>query len=143
MQTGKLKVGIKGGTRKPVVVAVQEADTIDDIQKLSRGALPVVIRCFNRGWRIENQERSGARDKFRDLPANTTDEQAIALIQQIVTEYDPTKVVPRTGRPSTPKEVKLAKGKKTYTVEELKALMASSGIKANFVEEGAAAPAGA
>lgn len=139
MQTGKLKVGVKGGSRKPAVVAVQEADNIEDIQKLSRGALPVVIRCFNRGWRIENQERSGARDAFRELPAAMTEEDAAKAIQAIVTSYDPTKVVPRTGRPSTPKEVKLAKGKKQYSVEELKALMAASGIKANFVEEEVAA----
>lgn len=123
MKQDKLKVGVKG-TRPAEVVPVNLAENLEDMQKLSHGNLGVVIRCFNRGFRIESQERSGARDAFREGKDN-------AAIAALVAGYDPTVVHPRTVGPRKPVEVKLAKGKKSYTPEELANILANAGIKAN------------
>jgi hypothetical protein len=120
MKTATLRVGTKGA--KPYTVPVRTAESLEDVQELSKRDVGVVIRCFNRGFRIESQERSGARDAFRE----GKNEKEIA---DIVAAYDPTKVVPRSAGPRKPKEVKLVKGKKSYTPEEIQALLAGSGVK--------------
>jgi hypothetical protein len=125
MKTESLRVGAKG-TREAVKVPVQIAENLEDVQALSKGELGVVIRCFNRGFRIESQERSGAREKFRE--GGTPEE-----IAQLVATYDPTVVRPRTAGPRKPAEIKLTKGKKSYTPDELSALLAAAGVKANLV----------
>ena len=128
MQSVPLKIGTKQEGKEPYKVPVNLAESVEEIQSLSRGDMKVVLRCFNRGWRIENQERSGARDKFR---AGGTVEEVAA----IVANYDPTKVVPRAGRPAAPKEITLPKGKKNFSAQELAELLAKSGIKANISAE--------
>lgn len=125
MKTESLRVGAKG-TREAIKVPVRIAESIEDMQTLAKGNLGVLIRCFNRGFRIESQERSGAREAFRD---NKGPEE----IAKLVAEYDPTVVRPRASGPRKPAEVKLQKGKKSYTPEELGALLAAAGIKANLV----------
>lgn len=127
-----IKVGAKG-TRKPLPVPGKAAETIEDMQTLSRGALPVILRCFNRGWRIECQERSGARDLFREGAADTAVAAAVA-------EYNPTEVVARAGRPRKPVELKVPKGKKTFTLDELRAALANQPNVKLVVEGEAAAP---
>lgn len=125
MKTESLRVGAKGA-REAIKVPVRIAENLEDMQALTKGNLGVVLRCFNRGFRIESQERSGAREKFRE---NGTPEE----IAKLVAEYDPTVVRPRVAGPRKPAEVKLQKGKKSYTPEELGALLAAAGIKANLV----------
>lgn len=125
MKTETLRVGAKG-TREAVKVPVRIAENLEDMNALAKSNLGVVIRCFNRGFRIESQERSGAREKFRE---NGTVEEIAAL----VANYDPTVVHPRATGPRKPAEIKLTKGKKTYTPEEMAALLAAAGVKANLV----------
>ena len=127
MKTANLRVGAKG-ERKAITVPVLIGENLEDVQKLSRGKLEVLIRCFNRGFRIESQERSGARDAFRE---NKSAEE----IAKLVADYDPTVVHPRIGGPRKPVEIKLAKGKKSYTPDELAALLAQHGVKATLVAQ--------
>lgn len=136
MKTVNIRVGVKG--IPAITVPGRAGENLEDIQTLSRGKLEVLIRCFNRGWRIECQERSGARDEVRekgsaaqghpDLLAALT-----AEVGKLVAGYDPTVVHPRVGGPRKPVEIKLAKGKKSYTPDEMAALLAQHGVKATLV----------
>lgn len=125
MKTETLRVGAKG-TREAVKVPVQIAENLEDVQKLAGGQLAVVIRCFNRGFRIESQERSGAREAFRE-------NKPVEDIAKLVATYDPNAVRARATGPRKPAEIKLAKGKKSYTPDELASLLAAAGIKANLI----------
>lgn len=127
MKIGKLRVGAKG-TREAVTVPVREAENVDDMEELSNGSADVVVRCFNRGWRIESQERSGAREAFREGKTE-------AEIASIVAGYDPTVVKPRA--PRAPKVVELTPGKETYSRDELAALLAAKGIQVQVAGAGA------
>lgn len=124
MKTATLRVGVKG--QKPFNVPVRTAENLEDVKELAKNSAEVVTRCFNRGFRIESQERSGARDAFREGKSEPE-------IAQMVATYDPTQVVARSSGPRKPKEIKLVKGKKSYTPEEISALLAASGVKANLV----------
>ena len=46
--------------------------------------------------------------------------------------------VPRTGAPRKPRDVKIDPTKKTWTADEFKQLLASQGVKVNFVDANAA-----
>lgn len=133
MKTVNLRIGAKG-QREAVTVPVRIAENLEDIQTLTKGNLGILTRCFNRGFRIESQERSGARDAFKAG-------EPVEALMKLVAEYDPTVVVKREGRPRKPVEIKLARGKKSYTPDELQALLAAAGVKANLVTEGEAQPA--
>lgn len=134
MKSITLRVGDKASKRPPVKVPLNIAENPSEMVTLAKGSEAVVVRCFNRGWRIENQERSGARDKFKE----GGDEAAVAAI---VASYDPTKVAERTGGTRKPKTVTLPKGKKSFSADDLKALLAAQGIQ--VADEGAEAPAAA
>lgn len=122
MKTANLKVGVKG--KPAITVPIRDPETLEDLQTLSHGSLEVLIRWARRGFRIESQERSGARDAFRDGRT----QEAVAAI---VNAFDPTVVTPRATGPRKPVELKVQKGKR-YTQEELAALLAGAGIKANI-----------
>lgn len=125
MKEGKLKVGAKSTGRPSVVVPCSLAENVEDMTKLAHGDVGVVVRCFNRGFRIESQERSGAREAFKE---GQTPEQIAA----IVAAYDPTQVAERAKGPKPPKEIKLKAGKKSYTPDEIAELLKSAGVKANL-----------
>lgn len=119
MKLAKLRVGAKGD-REAVTVPVREAENVEDMEELSNGSTDVVVRCYNRGWRIENQERSGARDAFRE---GKTEEE----IAQIVADYDPTIVKARA--PRKPREITVPAGKESFSQDDLAALLAQHGIQ--------------
>jgi hypothetical protein len=125
MKTESLRVGVKGD-RPAVKVPVRIAETLEDVQVLTKGQLPVFLRMFNRGFRIESQERSGAREAFREGQPEEN-------IAKLVADYDATVVRPRVAGPRKPVEVKLQKGKRSYSPDELAALLQAAGIKANLV----------
>lgn len=128
-----LKVGDKASKRPAFKVPLQIAESASDATALAKNNEAVLVRCFNRGWRIENQERSGARDAFKAGKSE-------AEIAAVVAGYDPTKVSERTFGPRKPKTVTLPKGKKNFTADDLKALLEAQGIV--VADEGAApAPA--
>lgn len=139
---GKLKVGAKGLTA--VTVPVKEAENVEDLSTLAKGDASVIVRWANRGFRIESQERSGAREKLRELrTANASDEQVTSEISQLVANYDPTQKAARGG-PRGPKQVTIKTGKggkidAASFVEQLKA----AGINVNFAEAEAALAGGA
>lgn len=137
MKIFNLKVGDKKSGRAAVKVPLQVAENSADMIALAKNDEAVAVRCFNRGWKIENQERSGARDAFKE----GKDEAAIA---QIVATYDPTKVAERGPRtPKAPPTVKLAQ-KSRYTLEELQAALAAAGVTLDTgAEQAAKAGAGA
>lgn len=132
MKTISLKIGDKKSGRQAVKVPLSIAENASDMMTLAKSNEAVVVRCFNRGWRIENQERSGARDAFKEAK----DDAAIAAV---VSAYDPTKVAERTGGTRKPKTVTLPKGKRNFSADDLKALLAANGIQ--VAEEGPAAQA--
>lgn len=138
MKTANLKVGVKGVPA--ITVPVRDPETLEDLQTLSKGSLEVLIRWARRGFRIECQERSGARDAVREAgTAGQSDDAAKAKLTQsvgaIVASFDPTVVTPRATGPRKPVELKVQKGKR-YSQEELAALLAGAGIKANITTEG-------
>lgn len=137
MKTANLKVGVKGVPA--ITVPVRDPETLEDLQSLSHGSLEVLIRWARRGFRIECQERSGARDAVREAGAQgQADETAKAALTQrvagIVGAFDPTVVTPRATGPRNPVELKVQKGKR-YSQDELAALLAGAGIKANITTE--------
>lgn len=121
MKTVPLKIGAKGGDRKPIKVPCQLAESTEDMTKLSKGNLAVMTRCFNRGYRIESQERSGAREAFK---AGKPDAEIAALVN----DYDPTKVAERVpGAPRT-KTVKLTAAQTKLPAEQLLELLKAQGV---------------
>ncbi len=138
MKTVTLKIGAKGVN--PVKVPLQKAENIDDLSKLARGSVEVITRWANRGLAIEHQERSGARDRLRELRSKTgadalSEEQITADIAKIVAEYDPTVAAARGGpRERKPIEIKAGKGGK-ISMEDFRAQLEAAGVKLNFVAE--------
>lgn len=124
MKTVKLKIGAKG-TRPAVVVPTQIAENIDDLTQLARGSTEVIVRWANRGKRIEDQERSGAREAFR---TGKSDEEIAAL----VASYDPTKVVIRertgTSKPRV-KKVQLEAAQAAQLPEKLREQLRAQGVE--------------
>jgi hypothetical protein len=128
-----------------VVVPVKEAENVEDLSTLAKSDANVIVRWANRGFRIESQERSGAREKLRELrAAGTPNEEVVRQISELVANYDPTAKAARGG-PRGPKQVTIKTGKggkidAASFVEQLKA----AGINVNFAEaEQALAGAGA
>lgn len=138
MKDGSLKIGTKGGPQ--VSVPIAEPENIEDVRTLSRGSEIVVLRCFTRGWRIENQERSGARDYVRENGGKLEEAELAKGAAKIVAEYDPTKVAERLGRPRAPKKVTLPAGVKSMTPDKLAELLAAQGVEV-VMEEAEAVPA--
>lgn len=129
MKQAEIKVGGKG--TPAIKVLANLAENVEDAISLSRNTPAVLVRCFNRGLRIEYQEKSGARDALK-AGKNQTE------VQAIVNGYDPTAVAARGPRaPKAPPTLRVAKGQR-FTFESLKALAAAQGIQ---IEE--ETPAGA
>lgn len=141
MKDGKVKVGCKFGSEHfQTEVNVRLPENVEDMLSLSKGSGDFVVQMFTRGWRIWNQEQSGARDF---VAASTVSEREsadfAAKVQQIVSTADPLAPAKRTGRPAKPQEV-------TVTPEEIKALkgdmnkfaalLASKGVKVSVAANG-------
>lgn len=148
MKTVNLKVGIKGA--EALTVPTRIAENPSELMELARQNPDVVVRWANRGKRIEDQERSGARDTFREavekagggeaFKANTAlVEETRRAIAKVVAEYDPT-VAQARGGPRGPRQVTIAapKGGK-FTMDDFLAALKEKGI--NVQIEGAGAPA--
>lgn len=142
MKTVELKVGIKGADAIKVPCPI--AESVDDMLKLAKGNQDVVVRCFNRGFRIEAQEKSGARDTFRELTEQKKSAEEIrTAVAAKVANFDPTVSQPRSSGPRKPRDVKIDPAKKSYTPDEFRALLEASGVKVNFIDGSGAAPAAA
>jgi hypothetical protein len=137
METGKVKVGCKFGTEHyQVECSLPIPTTVEEMVKLSRGSMPFVVQMFVRGWRIWNQEQSGARDFVQQSTVEQRKAEGFAKqVQKVIDEADPTSPPKRSGRPAKPQEV-------TITAEQVKALkgdpqkfaelLAAQGIKVNL-----------
>jgi hypothetical protein len=128
MKQAEIKVGGRGVPA--IKVLGNLAENVEDAIALSRNNPAVLVRCFNRGLRIEYQEKSGARDALKEGKSQTE-------VQALVTNYDPTAVAARTRKPKEAPKLRVAKGQK-FTFESLKALAAAQGI---VIEEEAPATA--
>jgi hypothetical protein len=133
MKTAQLKVGIKG--KEAVQVPLQIPENTQDLLTLAKGNEEVVLRCFKRGWAIENQERSGARDTFREATeAGKTKEEIQALCAADVAGYDPTVAAARGGpRARKPVTIKAGPGGK-LSMADFRAQLEAAGVKLNFEE---------
>lgn len=138
MKTTQLKVGIKGA--EAVKVPLRIPENTQEMLELCRGSEEVLQRCFKRGWAIENQERSGARDTFRELhEKGASNEEIVAAVAKDVADYDPTQTAPRGGpRVRKPVEIKAGKGGK-LSMEDFLAQLAAAGVKVNISEATATA----
>lgn len=134
MKTVQLAIGVKG--QEAVKVPLQKAETTEDMIALAKNSIEVVTRCFNRGWAIENQERSGARDIFREGLEKGTDRAALTTeIASAVSSYDPTIAAPRGGGKRGPRnvEVKAAAGGK-LSMDDFLAQLKAQGINVNIAQ---------
>ena len=131
MKTAQLKVGIKGA--EAVQVPLQIPENVDEMLTLSKNNQDVVLRCFKRGWAIENQERSGARDTFRELhSAGKSKEEILAACSKDVAEYDPT-VAGNRGGPRVRKPVEIKTGENgKISLDDFRAQLEAAGIKVNL-----------
>lgn len=140
MKTKELKVGIKGAD--PVKVPLRVAESVDDILELTKNDPAVTVRIFNRGWAIENQERSGARDTLRTMVEEKAAADAItSAVAEKVSGYDPTVVQARTGNrgPRVKNvEIKAAKGGK-LSMDDFLAQLKAAGVNVNIADGEAAA----
>jgi hypothetical protein len=122
MKVVPLRIGAKGD-RAAVKVNTRIAENFDELTELAHNDPSVVVRWANRGKRIEDQERSGARDAFKE--GKSAEE-----IQELVNSYDPTVVKPRgsgTRGPRT-KKVKLEAAQVANIPDSLRELLAAQGV---------------
>lgn len=141
MRIEKVTVGSKIGTEVvKVECAVRVPDTTEDMLELARQSLPFVVKMFTRGWRIWNQEQSGARDF---VAASTVEQRkdgtAFAKsVQEIIDTADPTAPAKRTGRPAKAPELtvnaEIQKAMKKGDMNALAALLAAQGVKLNIAK---------
>lgn len=134
MKQDKLDVGVKGFS---VTVNVNVPENDKDVATLSKNSEAYRVQKFVRGWRIDNQEDSGARDYVLSRVAGKDaamlkDAKFIAEVtagvQAIVDKFDPTAPRQRGGRPAAPKVVTLPKGKKSLSMEDVQKLLAAQGL---------------
>lgn len=138
MKNEKLNVGCKIGTEKFAVECVLPiAETIEDVQKLGKSDA-FVCQMFNRGWRIWNQEQSGARDVVEGATVAERKDRATLTtkVQAVIDAADPLTPPKRTGRPAAPVNVKVDDKMKAAMqsgdLVTLQAMLAAAGVKANF-----------
>jgi hypothetical protein len=134
-----LSVGVKIGTESfSVDCSLQVPENVADCMTLAKGSEPFVAQMFERGWRIWNQEQTGARDVVRE--ATVADRKDVpkltAKVQAVIDAADPLTPPKRTGRPAAPKEVKVddkvAAAMKSGDLGQLAELLAAQGVKINF-----------
>lgn len=133
MKTAQLRVGIKG--KEAVSVPLQIPENVDELLQLAKGSTEVVMRWAKRGLAIEAQERSGARDTYREASeAGKTKEEITALVAKDVANYDPTVAAARGGsRPRKPVEIKAGPGGK-LSLDDFKAQLEAAGVKINITQ---------
>lgn len=134
-----LNVGAKFGTEHfAVECKLLVPENLADCKTLAKGSEPFIAQMFERGWRIWNQEQTGARDIVRESTVAQRKDVATltARVQLAIDSADPLSPPKRTGRPATPKDVKvdaeIAKAMKAGDTAKLTELLAAQGIKINF-----------
>lgn len=140
-KVNNLKVGCKIGTEKfSVDVELQIPDSLKDCMTLARDSEEFAVQMFTRGWRIWNQEQSGARDLVQASTVEQRKPENVsklrAAVQKVINEADPTAPPKRSGRPASPKEVsvtpELQQAMKKGDTSKLQELLAAQGVKVNF-----------
>lgn len=141
MKEGMLKIGV-ADPKFAVKVPIKVAETLEDISTLAKGSVEYVVDCFMRGHRINLQE-SDARTLVANFVTGTvtSERESAAFVTKVtaavsaeIGRFDPTAERKRGGRPARPKNVAVDPKKKTYTPEEMQALLASAGVKVNFTK---------
>ena len=155
MKTVNLKVGVKGlKGQDALTVPTQVAENPQELMQLARGNADVVVRWANRGKRIEDQERSGARDHLREAVEKAggaaqftgnaeLKERTRREVADIVAKFDPTQAAARGG-PRGPRTVKIEqkKGQK-MDLNAFLAALKEKGINIEVSETEETAGAGA
>lgn len=123
MKQEKLQVGTTEH-KHTVTLRIPESD--EDMKVLSHGSLTVRLRYFIRAWRIENQEKSGARAYVRELGDAAEDK----ALQAIIDGFDATTVRERVkAGPRPPIKLTAAELKACGNDPvKLAALMAAKGV---------------
>ena len=141
MKSDTINVGTKFGSEHfAVEVSIKLPENAADRSELCKNDAEFENQMFVRGWRIWNQEQSGARDyvkgltveQRKDVPAVTK------AVQAIIDSADPTAPAKRTGRPAKPAEATVtadvAAAMKKGDTAKLAELLAAQGIKINFTK---------
>lgn len=136
MRTEKLNVGGKIGTEKVAVeCTLRVPETLQEALALAKSEA-FAVQMFVRGWRIWNQEQSGARAFVTSATVEQRKAPNFAAdVQKIIDNADPNAPARRTGRPNGPKEVALDPKELTNALknpERLKELLAAQGVKLNI-----------
>lgn len=139
LKAQELTVGVKIGTENfSVVCHIDTPENLADCKVLAKDSEAFIAQMFERGWRIWNQEQTGARDVVRE--ATVTDRKDVpkltAKVQGVIDAADPLTPPKRTGRPAAPKEAKVTpeiqKAMAAGDTNALAELLAAQGIKINF-----------
>ena len=126
MKSATLAIGATGIDKRKV--QFDEATTVDELVQQAKESDDVILRWANRGRRIELQERSGARDWLKENQSLSEEDQ-ITKLTEMVNNYDPTIVKERKAPARKPKQVTLPKGKKSFSPDELAALLQAQGVQ--------------
>lgn len=143
MKQVPLKIGAKG--LGAVKVPLNVPETIDELTTAAKNSPEVVVRWAKRGFAIEHQERSGARETFREMKQSGADDAAIqAAVAEKVNSYDPTAVKPRTssGTSRKPKQVTVKSGPngKAPSLADFLAQLKAQGVNVS-IDDGSGTPA--
>jgi hypothetical protein len=142
MKIETVKIGSKIGTEHvQVECKLRVPENVAEMSELAKGSAEFVTQMFVRGWRIWNQEQSGARDAVAESTAAERKDMVAftAKIQGIVDAADPTAPAKRTGRPAGPREVKvnqneLAAAFASNDMTKLAEMLAAQGVKLNIAQ---------
>lgn len=138
MKTEPVKVGTKFGTEHfQVECSVQIPESLAEALTLARKSEAFAVQMFVRGWRIWNQEQSGARDFIQGSTVKDRESADFPKkVQAVIDAADPTAPPKRTGRPAAPREVvmtpELSKAMKSGDMAAFAAQLAAQGVKVNI-----------
>lgn len=138
MKKGTVKVGCKFGTEHfQVECSLSIPETMAEMKALAKGSDEFQLAMFERGWRIWNQEQSGARDFIQQSTVKQREDEGFPkLVQGIIDSADPLAPPSRTGRPAKPREVtvtpEMQAAQKKGDFTKFAELLAAQGVKVNF-----------
>ncbi len=137
MKSETLKIGHKFGTEHvQVACVVRIPETPAECRELAKSD-EFMVQMFVRGWRIWNQEQSGARDFVAASTVQQRKAEDFATkVQAVVDAADPSAPPKRAGRPAQPQNVEvtpeMSKAMKKGDMASFQALLAAQGVKVNL-----------
>jgi hypothetical protein len=143
MEKATLQIGVKDFS---IEVEFSQPTTLSDVHVAARKDEEYIVSKFVRGYRIDLQEKSGAREYVREMLKGKSAAAAMkdeafkkvvkAGIEKLLKEFDPS--AERKRGPRGPQEVKVTADEMKAAgndPQKLMALMISKGVKIQLVSE--------